>query len=250
MNKFYALLSLLLVLVCGLHAAPSHQPAKPTLLWKYGWRDGNLNNTIGGPRLGSVLPKPSLSLVSGYSPAQMSTAYGFDQIPPAGDGRGKTIAIIDAYGSPNIQSDLDTFCTQYGLPKQTITIVYPYGKPSTVNSGWAGETTLDVEWAHAMAPGARIVLVVAPDASSSLDSCISYAATNPAVGATAVSMSFGIDELASPTFPSYYDPLMANKAVTFIASAGDWGKEVLWPCASSNCLAVGGTTLNYNSLPG
>ena len=250
MNKFYALLSLLLVFVCSLDAAPSHSPAKPTLLWKYGYRDGNLNNTIGGPRLGSVLPKPSLSLVSGYSPAQMSTAYGFDQIPSAGDGRGKTIAIVDAYGSPNIQSDLDTFCTQYGLPKQNITIVYPYGQPSTVNSGWAGETTLDVEWAHAMAPGARIVLVVAPDDGSSLDSCISYASTNPAVGATAVSMSFGISEINSPSYPSYFDPLMSNKAVTFIASTGDAGQEVNWPCASSNCLAVGGTTLSYNSLTG
>ena len=200
--------------------------------------------------MGSVLPKASVTLVSGYSPAQMSTAYGFDPIPSAGDGRGKTIAIVDAYGSPNIQSDLNTFCTQYGLPQTNITIVYPYGQPSKVNSDWAGETTLDVEWAHAMAPGARIVLVVAPDAGSSLDSCISYASTNPAVGATAVSMSFSISEIYSPTFPSYYDPLMSNKAVTFLASTGDAGKEVNWPCASSNCLAVGGTTLSYNNFTG
>ena len=250
MNKFLALLTLLLVFVCGLQAAPSHSPAKPTLLWKYGYRDGNLNNTIGGPRLGSLLPKPSVTFVSGYSPAQMSTAYGFDQIPSAGDGRGKTIAIVDAYGSPNIQSDLDTFCSQYGLPQQNITIVYPYGKPTTTDSGWAGETTLDVEWAHAMAPGARIVLVIAPDNYSSLDSCISYAATNPSVGATAVSMSFSIDEIYDPSFPAYFDPLMSNKAVTFLASTGDAGQEVNWPCASSNCLAVGGTTLSYNNFTG
>ena len=250
MNKFPALLSLLLVFVCSLQAAPSHSPAKPTLLWKYGWRDGNLNNTIGGPGLGSLLPKPSLSLVSGYSPAQMSTAYGFDMIPSAGDGRGKTIAIVDAYGSPNIQSDLNTFCTQYGLPPQSITIVYPYGQPTTTDSVWAAETTLDVEWAHSMAPGARIVLVVAPDAGSSLDSCISYASTNPAVGANVVSMSFGNDEIYSPSYPSYFDPLMSNKAVTFLASTGDAGKEVNWPCASSNCLAVGGTTLSYNTFTG
>ena len=250
MNKFFASFSLLLIFACSLQAVPSHPPAKPTILWKYGWRDGNLNNTIGGPLMGSPLPKPSLSLVSGYSPAQMSAAYGFDQIPLVGDGRGKTIAIVDAYGSPNIQSDLNTFCTQYGLPQTNITIVYPYGQPSTTDSDWAVETTLDVEWAHAMAPAARIVLVVAPDAGSSLDSCISYASTNPAVGANVVSMSFGIDELASPTFPSYYDTLMANKAVTFCASTGDYGAEVQWPCASSNCLAVGGTTLSYNIFTG
>ncbi len=250
MNKCFASFSLLLIFACSLQAVPSHAPAKPTILWKYGWRDGNLNNTIGGPLLGSPLPKPSLSLVSGYSPAQMSAAYGFDQIPSAGDGRGKTIAIVDAYGSPNIQSDLNAFCTQYGLPQAIITIVYPYGQPSTTDSGWAAETTLDVEWAHAMAPGARIVLVVAPDNYSNLDSCISYASTNPAVGANVVSMSFGIDELASPTFPSYYDTLMANKSVTFCASTGDYGAEVQWPCASSNCLAVGGTTLSYNTFTG
>jgi subtilase family serine protease len=236
--------------VSGHCAVPKHPKVIPTLLWKYGWNDGNLNNTIGGPRFGSALPRPSATLVQGYSPAQMSTAYGIDQIPAAGDGRGKTIAIIDAYGSPNIQSDLNTFCTQFGLPQQNITVLYPYGQPATTDSGWAAETTLDVEWAHSIAPGARIVLIVAPDASSSLDSCISYASTNPAVGATAVSMSWGIDEIASPTFPAYYDPLMANKAITFCASTGDNGAQVQWPCASSNCLAVGGTTLSYNTLTG
>jgi streptogramin lyase len=245
------LLLLLFPVVSGRCAVPKHPDATPTLLWKYSWLDGNLNNTLGGPLRQSLLPKASLTLLpGGYVPSQIAAAYGFNAIPSSGDGRGQTIAIIDAYGSPNIQSDLNVFCSQFGLPQQNITILYPYGHPSTTSDGWAGETTLDVEWAHAMAPGARIVLIVAPDAGTSLDQCISYASTSSLVNATVVSMSFGIDERASSTFPSYYDPLMANKSVTFVASAGDYGAQVLWPGASSNCLSVGGTSLNYSTIAG
>src|SRR3954471_13547775 len=101
--------------------------------------------------------------ISGYTPAQIRHAYGFDQISfgagaPAADGTGQTIAIVDAFDDPNIAGDLATFSTQFGLPAAELTVVNQTGGhvlPST-DSGWAGEIALDVEWAHAIAPGADI----------------------------------------------------------------------------------------------
>src|SRR5438552_2336244 len=90
----------------------------------------------------------------GYSPAQVRHAYGLDQI--AGGGAGQIIAIVDAYGSSTIQNDLNVFSDRYGLPRTTVQLLYPQGKPRRSNSGWALETSLDVEWAHAVAPGATI----------------------------------------------------------------------------------------------
>ena len=124
--------------------------------------------------------------VSGFSPAQIREAYDINQL--GSSGAGKTIAIIDAYGSPTITSDLQAFDQQFGLPAANLTIAYPNGKPST-NAGWALETSLDVEWAHSIAPAATILLVAAKNASTSyLLDAISYATTH---GANVVSMSWG-----------------------------------------------------------
>ena len=121
---------------------------------------------------------------SGYSPARMRHAYGFDQV--TGNGAGQTIGMVDAYGSSSIQNDLNHFCATYGLATTTVNVYYPEGVPGNHN-GWALETSLDVEWAHAIAPGARIVLVVAKSAFlSDLLNAVDYAV---AVGAKQVSMS-------------------------------------------------------------
>ena len=160
--KIPGFLFLAVMLLLSGSKLPAQHIAKPALEWKYGWADGLKSNTTGSARAGSALPAANPFLNTGYSPAQISHAYGFDQIPATGDGRGKVIAVVVAYGSPNLQKDLDTFCAQYSLPATTVNIVYPQGKPTTTDSGWAGETTLDVEWAHAMAPGASILLVVSP----------------------------------------------------------------------------------------
>ena len=95
-----------------------------------------------------------------YTPAQLQKAYGFTSIAfgsVAGTGKGETIAIVDAYDDPNIQADLNTFDTQFGLPATTVTRVnetgttsYPASDPS---GGWELEESLDVESAHAMRPG-------------------------------------------------------------------------------------------------
>ena len=177
---------------------------------------------------------------SGYKPAQVRHAYGFDKI--TGNGAGQTIAIIDAYGSPSLANDLQVFCTTFGLPQATLAVYYPQGKPSA-NSGWALETSLDVQWAHAIAPGARIVVVVAKSASiSNLLGAVDYAVKN--LGAKQVSMSWGAAEFSSET---KYDTYFNKTGVTFFASSGDSGAGVIWPAASPYVVAVGGTTLQLDS---
>ena len=171
----------------------------------------------------------------GYSPAKMRHAYGFDQI--TGNGAGQTIGIVDAYGSSSIQTDLNHFCATFGLPATTVRIYYPQGVPGH-NNGWALETSLDVEWVHAIAPGARIVLVVAKSASlNDLLNAVDYAV---AVGAKQVSMSWGGSEFWSE---GYYDYHFNRSGVTFLASSGDGGAGVMWPAVSPYVVGVGGTHL-------
>jgi subtilase family serine protease len=243
------LLSLALLLLAGLTqlaAQSSPIQMKPSLKWKYGWQDGALNNNIGSARGGNTLPEANTGPSSGYTPAQMARAYGFDQIASGGDGTGQVIAIVDAYGSKNIQADLNAFSTQYGLPDAAVKVVYPSGNVTRSDSGWAGETALDVEWAHAMAPGATLVLVVAPDSSvSSLMAAVNYAITT--VKANFVSMSWGASE-----FPGEknYDSSFNKSGVIFVAASGDSGGVVNWPASSPFVLGVGGTTMLYNTTTG
>src|SRR5438876_9671229 len=142
-----------------------------------------------------------------YGPQQIRHAYGIDTL--TGSGAGQVIAIVDAYGSPSIQRDLNTCCDYYGLPRTKVVVVYPQGKPRT-NGGWALETSLDVEWAHAIAPGATILLEAC--ASASLSNLVG--GVNDAVnrGATVVSMSWGGSEW--PT-ESSYDVFFDKPGVSF-----------------------------------
>src|ERR1700734_2353719 len=105
-----------------------------------------------------------------YGPDQLQTAYDEQPLFNAGiTGAGQTIVIVDSFGSPTIQADLAVFDAQYNLPAPpSLKITRPAGRvpaydPTDANGdgGWAGETTLDVEWAHSMAPGASILLVEA-----------------------------------------------------------------------------------------
>jgi subtilase family serine protease len=176
---------------------------------------------------------------AGYAPAQIRHAYGVDQL--SGDGAGQTIAIVDAYGNPNVQADLNTFCLDYGLPPVSVSVQYPQGKVARTDSGWALETNLDVQWAHAIAPKANIVLVVAK--SASLSNLLSAVDTAVKLGAKVVSMSWGGSEFSSE---ASYDSHFNKSGVTFVASSGDNGAGVMWPAASPYVLAVGGTTLSLD----
>lgn len=103
----------------------------------------------------------STAKVHCYGPDQIRAAYGVQKLLDKGiTGKGTSITIIDAYGSPNLLQDLATFNKLWGLPDAKLNVYTPYGVDG-IASGWAAETTLDVEWAHVMAPDATINLIVA-----------------------------------------------------------------------------------------
>ncbi len=183
----------------------------------------------------------------GMSPDQIKAAYSFSKNSSAGFGR--SIAIVDAYHSPTAESDLNVFSQQYGLPSCTIATGCfvqvdqrgNVGGASTVDEGWALEIALDVQWAHAIAPAARILLVEADNNNySNLLAAVDYAKTH----AQYVSMSWGAGEFATETF---YDSRFAQAGVSFFASSGDSGLPATYPSASANVISVGGTHLPFDT---
>ncbi|MBI3410000.1 MAG: S53 family peptidase [Planctomycetes bacterium] len=178
-----------------------------------------------------------------YTPAQIQHAYGFDL--NSNTGAGQTIAIVDAYDDPNIASDLAAFSSTFGLPAASFTKATPQGQPAA-NSGWATEIALDVEWAHAIAPSANILLVEAASSSyANLLGAVTYAATQPNV--SVVSMSWGGGEFSQETSAAYDGVFLNHPGVTFVASSGDSGRPPSWPAISPNVLSVGGTKLTLDA---
>jgi len=165
---------------------------------------------------------------SGYSPLQVNSAYNLNGTYT---GAGTTIALVDAYNDPTAASDFDTFSQQFGLPTiagscgcftkvdQTGGTNYP-----RTNSGWALEISLDIEWAHAIAPQAHILLVEANSNSfANLLAAEDYATAH----AQAVSNSWGGSEFSSETSSSYDGHF--NKPVAITVSAGDSGTPADYP---------------------
>jgi hypothetical protein len=195
-------------------------------------------------------------LLSGYTPAQVTSAYGLNAISfslssgakVTGDGSGQTIALIEENHDPNIQAALDGFDARYGLPSLTLDVINQAG--TQTDDGWTMEESLDVEWAHAIAPGANILVVEASPGSSStqelndLINAINTARETP--GVSVVSMSWGEDDTAQE---NAYDANFTSRGITYIASSGD-SPGVEWPAVSPNVLAVGGTALHLNSAGG
>ena len=189
---------------------------------------------------------------TGTTPTQIRQAYGFNQISfngAAGDGTGTTIAIVDAYDDPYIANDLHQFDLAFGLPDPTFTKVNQSGGSTmpAANGGWASEIALDVEWAHAIAFKASILLVEASDNSyTNLFTAITYAAKQQNV--VAVSMSWGGSEFSGETNDdSTFTTPAGHIGVTFVNAAGDSGAPASYPSTSPNVLSVGGTTLNLSS---
>ena len=238
----------------------NHVRVHPQLQWKYGWQDGSLANTTGSAKKGHPLPAGSSYLTTGYSPSNIASAYGFDLINTNGDGRGRTIAIIIPFATStnNLQKDLDYFSDYYGLPKTTLQIHTPNSTntPYKDTSQWYAEATLDVEWAHAMAPGASIAVVIAPDDYGMDSSIIGFATdkTNGA-GADVVSMSWAVGEYSDQFGDSRTDwsDTFTNREAVYVAASGDdgvkpaYGNGVEWPAADSNVVSVGGTTMIYDT---
>jgi hypothetical protein len=188
-----------------------------------------------------------------FTPAQIRHAYGIDQInfgSIVGNGAGQTIAIVDAFNAPRISSDLATFDKTFGLPAPPSFKVIDENGGTRLprnNAGWAVEASLDVEWAHATAPDANIVLVEANTNSfSDLFTAVATAAARP--GVSVVSMSFGGSEFSGEaSYDSIFTTPSGHQGVSFVASAGDSGAPAQYPSASPNVLSVGGTSLSIDS---
>src|SRR5262249_39836997 len=202
-------------------------------------------------RNGAGAPLVTNAVPTGYTPAQIRTYLGL-----VGDGAGQTIAIVDAFDHPTIASDLNAYSAQFGLPlicgspgatsdcfvfeKQT-----PQGTPQ-VSAGWALEIALDVEWAHAVAPHAKIILVESLNnyllyGNTGLLPAIDYAAQRP--GVVVISNSWGGGEFSSEAF---YDGHCALATAVCTFASGDGGNPGLWLGYNPYVVSVGGTTLSLS----
>jgi len=191
--------------------------------------------------LGSIKKKPN-----GLTPDQIKKIYNL----PASGGQG-IIAIIGAYDDTRIESDLNIFSKTFGLPECTVKNgcfeKHLIASSTKYNSGWAGETSLDVEWAHAIAPSAKILLVEAQTPSgANLLKAIDYAANKS--GVVAISMSWGGAEFPEET--SLDSHFVSKSGAIFFASSGDNGSGASWPAASPNVVGVSGTSLKMNAQGG
>ncbi len=127
-----------------------------------------------------------------YVPSQIKNAYGINNLTATG--KNQTIAIVEVDGSPTITQDLTAFDNKYSISAANLQTFYPEGTPVTSDIGWAKETSLDVEWAHALAPNAAIDIVVANSTSTSdLLAAVDYASN---LGVQVVSMSWGTSEFS------------------------------------------------------
>lgn len=208
----------------------------------------------------------------GQLPAQSSSNKGAYQ------GSGQTIYVVNAYHNPNAANDLKVFSTKFGLPacttlSITVKTALPLSAPTAgsgcsfavvyaakgsttasptgalsgtvpaINKSWVTESALDIEWAHAMAPLARIVLIEAQSASAP-DLMAAVALANR-MGPGIVSMSFGAGEFGAASMSFWGAPLGGTR-MSYVAANGDWGSQVLWPAVDARVLAVGGTKLMWD----
>jgi subtilase family serine protease len=182
---------------------------------------------------------------TGLSPATIKSVYNFPTSLTAG--AGTTIGIVDAFDDPTAESDLAVFSNQFGLPACTtangcFTKVDQNGGTNfpRTDSGWALEISLDIQWAHAIAPGAKILLVEATTNSfTNLLTAEDYAKTH----AQYVSNSWGASEFSGE---SDFDSHFTQPGVSFFASSGDSGLPPIYPSASPRVISVGGTTLHFS----
>jgi subtilase family serine protease len=169
----------------------------------------------------------------------------------------RTIAIVDAYHAPNALADLQVFSANFGLPvpnDSNFQVVYasPAGTtaltPPPYDSGWEMEISLDIQWAHAMAPGANILLVEA--ASSNLSDMFAAVRLASALVSTSgggqVSNSWGSSEAPNE---SGSDLTFGTSGVVYFVAAGD-RPGTSYPAVSPNVVAVGGTTISRNRTTG
>jgi subtilase family serine protease len=219
------------------HAARAH----PLLLTIRAGRSGS-------PLAASGPPSEALT------PAQTRHIYGLDRISNLGTGQ--TIAIVDAYDDPNIFADADVFDQQFmttlggstsyyaacGASSTWLTKANPSGVTPSGDTGWGTEISLDVEWAHAIAPQAHILLVEAnSDSDIDLLAADDYAVAH---GASVISNSWG--SYGEFSWEIRNDSHFTAKGVTFVFSSGDGGIQS-YPAVCPYVLSVGGTSLSHDT---
>ena len=191
----------------------------------------------GNPHNGKASPNAT---PSGYGPADLKSAYSITTNGTT------TIAIVDAYGYKNAESDLAVYRAQYGLPACTtangcfkkVNQNGVQGQYPRDDTGWAQESALDLDMASAMCPGCKLILVEATTPTyGNLATAVRTAAAQP--GVTVISNSYGGSETGSTSYASSYN--QPGKAVT--VSTGDSGYGVQFPASSPDVIAVGGTHL-------
>ncbi len=215
-----------------------------------------------------------------YEPAQIRQAYDLRPLFRAGtDGKGQTIVVVDSFGSPTIGHDLTIFDRAFKLPAPpSFKVIQPAGavppyEASADREGWAGEATLDVEWAHTMAPGASILLVETPtsevEGTSGFPQIVAaelYVIKHHLGGV--ISQSFSATEQTFPTAQAllvlrtaYIAAAESTNNVTVLAASGDFGAADLgpdnstfydfpvtsWPDSDPLVTGVGGTQLHLDA---
>ena len=185
----------------------------------------------------------------GETPASIRAVYYSGPIGGSG-----VIAIISAFNYPTALADFNTFSMEFGLPMETSTnalaatntvfqVINARGIPPALDAGWAMESALDIEWAHAMAPMAKIVLVQSAS-NTFLDLFQAVDVANAIPNVKQVSMSWGGAEFSAETS---FDSHLKNPGVTYLAGAGDVGGQTLYPSVSQYVVSAGGTKINRNS---
>jgi subtilase family serine protease len=233
------------------------------------------------PQVRVVGRRVTAAPAGGYTPAQLRAAYFVNPLFRAGiTGKGQSIVIVDSFGSPTIRHDLGVFDRAFKLrPPSSLLIIHPAGqiprfRPTSTRLAWAQETTLDVEWAHVMAPAARIVLVETPvpenEGTSGFPQIVraeEYVIAHRLGGV--ISQSFGATE---QTFPkgslnrlrlrgAYLEAAKAAYDVTVVSASGDAGATdyrsamrsyytfpvTSWPASDPLVTAVGGLDLRLRA---
>ena len=206
-----------------------------------------------------------------YGPNQVRAAYGVDKLAKAGlNGAGRTIVIVDAFSSPTITQDLATFDTVFGLPAPKLNIIAPDGmtpfdQSDPVQTSWAGEISLDVEYSHAIAPAATIDLVLAKTSNDADIFSAQKFVIDHNLGDT-LSQSFGeAEQCMDPTIQAETHVLYqkaVERHITVFASSADQGaalptcdgtsffKAVSTPASDPLVTGVGGTILDANGTTG
>jgi kumamolisin len=212
---------------------------------------GAVNPAGSPPYSGYDYVETPASLACVYKLVTVTTGCNPDVVTKVPSKGSQAIAIVDAYDSPNALADLVTFSKQFGLKtptSSTFKVVYASGSEPAEDSGWEGEEALDVQWAHAMAPDAKLYLVeAASDSDSDLYAAEQVAAKLvAAAGGGEVSNSWGEDEYSGETEDDSY---FSYSDVVFFASTGDYW-SVSYPATSKNVVAVGGSAIARNYSTG